>query len=138
MASSPPTAHRSPALSSATVRAFGLLLAGVATALALWRGWHGALAWPFLGLAAALAGLALAWQAPLVPLARAWMALAEWLHALVNPVLMLLLYVLAVVPTGLLMRALGKDPLRLKRDPAATSYWVPREGRHVSTMKDQF
>ena len=25
------------------------------------------------------------------------------------------------------MRALGKDPLRLRRNTAATSYWIPRE-----------
>ena len=44
---------------------------------------------------------------------------------LVLPVFCVMLYYLAVVPTGLVMRALGKDPLRLRKDPAATSYWIP-------------
>jgi hypothetical protein len=30
-------------------------------------------------------------------------------------------------PLGLLMRALGKTPLKLRRDPAVRSYWVARE-----------
>jgi len=38
------------------------------------------------------------------------------------------------------MRALGKDPLRLKRDPKATSYWIVREppGPAPETMKHQY
>jgi hypothetical protein len=41
---------------------------------------------------------------------------------------------------GVLMRLLGKDPLRLKRDPAAPSYWIPRAstGSGEDAMKNQF
>jgi hypothetical protein len=46
----------------------------------------------------------------------------------------------AVLPTGLIMRALGKDPLRLKRRPDANSYWIERHppGPAHKSMKDQF
>jgi hypothetical protein len=46
----------------------------------------------------------------------------------------------AVLPTGLVMRALGKDPLRLKRQPDANSYWIERRppGPAPKSMKDQF
>ena len=45
-----------------------------------------------------------------------------------------------VMPIGLLMRAVGKDPLRLRREPAAGSYWIAREppGPEPDTMKNQF
>ena len=48
------------------------------------------------------------------------------LGRLINPLVMGLLFYLVVTPTGLIMRALGKDLLRLKRDPDATSYWIER------------
>jgi len=58
----------------------------------------------------------------------------------VNPVVMALLFYGTVLPTGLVMRALGKDLLRLKRQPEATSYWIMRAppGPASETMKDQF
>jgi hypothetical protein len=35
---------------------------------------------------------------------------------------------------------MGKDPLRLKRQPNTDSYWIPRRppGPPPETMKDQF
>ena len=44
-----------------------------------------------------------------------------------------------MLPLGA-MRLAGKDLLRLKRDPKAASYWVPRDSGAVPTgsMKDQF
>jgi hypothetical protein len=38
-----------------------------------------------------------------------------------------LLYYGMFVPMGWLMRATGRDPLRLARDPAAASYWIERD-----------
>jgi hypothetical protein len=61
------------------------------------------------------------------PLNRAWFWVGQALHRVVNPVLMALIYFGSVVPTGLVLKLLGKDPLRLQRDRAAASYWVPRD-----------
>ena len=84
--------------------------------------------------------MALWWIEGLLPLTSAWLKLGAVLHAIVNPVMMALLFVLAIVPTGIAMRLAGKDLLRLKRDPKAASYWVPRDSGAVPTgsMKDQF
>lgn len=41
----------------------------------------------------------------------------------VGQVLLTLVFFLMVVPVGLLLRLLGKDLLRLRRDRHATSYW---------------
>jgi hypothetical protein len=48
-----------------------------------------------------------------------------------------LLFVVAVVPTGLVLRLLGKDPLRLRFDPAAPSYWQRRTAQ-PGPMSEQF
>ena len=45
-----------------------------------------------------------------------------------------------VAPIGLLMRLFGKNPLRLKFDRVAHSYWIERNppGPAGATMKNQF
>jgi len=76
----------------------------------------------------------------LAPLNRLWMRLGAVLHKVVNPLVLGIMFFLVVVPTGLLMRAFGKDPLRLKIDEKADSYWIKREppGPAKESIKDQF
>ena len=71
------------------------------------------------------------------PLNIAWMRFALVLSKIVNPIVMAILFAIAIVPAGLLMQ-LRHDPLRRKRRPDAMSYWIEREGDEVSTMKNQF
>lgn len=124
-----------------SARSLGLLLAALLGGWGLWRVWQGGAAWwPWLAAATAAAGAALWRPALLVPLTRGWLKLGDLLHGVVNPLVMLLLFVLVVTPTGLLMRLFGKDPLRLRLDRQAASYWIPRDDAQVraSSMKDQF
>jgi hypothetical protein len=76
----------------------------------------------------------------LKPLNRVWFKFGLLLHRIVNPVIMGLLFYGSVLPTGMIVRALGKDLLRLKFEPKADSYWIVREppGPSPETMKDQF
>jgi hypothetical protein len=78
--------------------------------------------------------------AALNPLNRAWLKFGLLLHKIINPVVMGLVFYGAVLPTGLVMRAMGKDLLRLKLQPEADSYWIVRRppGPAPETMKDQF
>src|SRR5271154_1105934 len=48
--------------------------------------------------------------------------------------------VVTIMPIGLVMRAMGKDFLRLRIDPAAKSYWIdrPPPGPPPQSMKNQF
>ena len=124
-----------------SARSFGLLLAALLLLTGAWRSSRGlGSCWVWLPPAALLAGSALWWTTPLQPLTRGWLKLADLLHAIVNPLIMALLYALAVVPTGLLMRLFGKDPLRLRLDPKAASYWIARDPGLAppTSMKDQF
>jgi hypothetical protein len=122
-------------------RSFGLVFAVVFAIIGLW---------PLLGdrdiriwsLAIALVFLAAAVLRPalLAPLNRLWTRFGLLLHRFVNPIIMGLLFYLVVTPTGLVMRMLGKDLLRLRFDRQAKSYWIDRRppGPAPETMKDQF
>jgi len=93
-----------------------------------------------LALAVLFAGLALSWTAALAPLNRLWLRFGLLLYKVVQPLVLGLLFYGTVTPVGWLMRKAGKDPLRLRRDPAAQSYWVLRQppGPAPESMKNQF
>lgn len=71
---------------------------------------------------------------------RAWGRFGLWLGRIVSPVMTGVVFYGVVTPIGLLMRLVGKDVLRLRRDPAATSYWIVRDppGPPPQSMSDQF
>ena len=47
-------------------------------------------------------------------------------------VLLLIVFLGVVTPTGILMRLFGKDLLGLRIDRDRASYWMPHEGPHTS------
>lgn len=66
-----------------------------------------------------------------------WMRFALLLSKVVNPLVMLVLFMLVIVPAGLIMR-LRHDPLQKKPLPDAKSYWILRGSDDRSDMKNQF
>jgi hypothetical protein len=122
-------------------RAFGLVFAAFFVLLALLPAVHGApIRWWALIAAAAFAATAFLFPHLLHPLNRIWFALGMLLHHVVNPVIMALMFYGAILPMALLLRAFGKDILRLKRDPDAATYLIPREppAPAPDSMKKQF
>ena len=122
-------------------RSFGIVMAVVLALVAAFNWYYGGRAWPWLGVVAALfAAGALIYPVVLKPLNWIWFKFGLLLHAIISPIIMCLLFYVAVWPTGLIMRAFGKDPLRLKREPESSTYWIAREprGPKPETMKDQF
>ena len=106
-----------------------LLPLAVAGGLLRWR--HVLPVGPWLGLMVVLAGTAGA--ACLRPqwfrgYYRFSTRAGFWLSDLLAKLILVAVFLLLLVPLGLLLRLLGQDPLRLKRDPLAASYW--------STAKD--
>jgi hypothetical protein len=93
-----------------------------------------------LVVAAAFAAMAFFAPTWLTPLNRLWFRFGMLLHHVVNPVVMGVLFFVVILPIALLMRAFGKDPLRLKRDAQASSYWIAREppGPAPGSMRKQF
>jgi hypothetical protein len=122
-------------------RSFGWVMAAAFAAVTLLNVWHVGRVWPWTGGVAALfLAAALLRPAKLHPLNLIWLKFGLLLHRVVNPVIMALLFYGTVLPTGLVMRMLGKDLLRLKREPGSDSYWIVRQppGPAPETMKDQF
>ena len=100
-------------------RGLGLVFAAVFAIIALWPliGGHAPRAWAIV-VAVVFLALADLWPAAPRPLNKVWFKFGMLLGAVMTPVVMALLYILVFVPTGLLMRLFGKDPMRLKADPA--------------------
>ena len=122
-------------------RSFGLVFAGFFALLAAYNAWHHRGLWPlWLALAPVFLVLALVRPHVLAPLNRIWTGLGLFLGMIVSPVVLGFMYFLVVTPIGMLMRWLGKDPLRLRGDPAAPSYWIVRDppGPSRESMRDQF
>ncbi|HEX9792001.1 MAG TPA: SxtJ family membrane protein [Kiloniellales bacterium] len=122
-------------------RTFGLVLAGVFSLIGLWPLVRGG-EFRLWSLAFAVFFLLIALTRPrlLAPLNRVWTKLGRVLHRIVNPVVMGVLFYLVVTPTGLMMRLLGKDLLRLRFEPNEKSYWIERQppGPAPESMKQQF
>ena len=96
--------------------------------------------WWALGIAGVFLSAAILAPKSLNPLHRIWLRLGLLLHKITNPLLMGLIYYAVLVPTGLLMRLRGKDPLHLNRDTAASTYWTNRDppGPAPGSMTRQF
>lgn len=122
-------------------RAFGLVFSAVFLIVALWplMGAGGPRPWALL-VAAALFVVSFAAPAWLAPASRLWLRFGELLHRIVSPAILALMFYGVVLPTGLVLRALGKDPLRLRFDRGAASYWIRRDppGPGPESFRDQF
>ncbi len=134
-------AGHGPQVTAGSERGFGLVFAAVFTIIAcvplargdLPSGWA-------LAVAGVFAALALLAPRTLAPLNRAWFRLGMLLGAVVSPVVLGAIFFTTIAPIGLLMRSLGKDPLRLARDPQASTYWLRREppGPPPASLERQF
>jgi hypothetical protein len=74
------------------------------------------------------------------PVNKYWTKLGLLMGRIVSPVITAVLFYAVVTPTAILFRILGKDPLRLSRDPEVRSYWIVRQppGPAPETMANQF
>jgi len=141
---------REETIESGSDRGFGLTVGGILLAIAFmrlslswWRGGAVAPGWfdyGLIGVGLPLLLLGLTVPSLLAPLNRAWTQLGLLLFKVVNPIVLGLIFLVTILPIGLLLRAFGKDPLRLRFDPDAKSYWIPRDppGPDPSTMPQQF
>ncbi len=131
---------RSEAVTGGSDRSFGIVMTVAFTVISLLNWWRDGHLWRWtLGIGAFFLAATLFYPAALKPLNWLWLKLGLLLHKVVNPIVMALIFFGTVLPTGLVMRALGRDPLRLKRRPDVNSYWIERPpGPAPESMKDQF
>jgi hypothetical protein len=135
------SAHHEVSVQGSSNRSFGLIFAAFLSVVGLLplfsrgevRVWA-------LVVAAVFAVLAVTVPAVLAPLNRLWMRLGLLLHRIVNPIVLGVMFLTAIVPIGLLMRLFGKDLLRLTFSKDASSYWINRDpkGPEPQSLKRQF
>lgn len=135
------TRHHSQVLEGSSDRNFGLVFAAFFLIVALTPLFHGqdTRLWA-VGVSTTFSILALAIPAVLAPLNHLWTAFGLLLHRIASPIALAILFYGVVAPTGLLMRLLGKDPLRLHFDRDAPSYWIQRTppGPSAESLNNQF
>jgi len=83
---------------------------------------------------------ALALPKALAPLNWVWTRFGLLLHRIVSPVVLGILFFVVFTPLGIIIRLSGGDPLRLRFDPKAQTYWIGRTppGPAPESLKDQF
>ena len=122
-------------------RSFGLVFAAVFAIIGLLPVLFGRTPrlWA-LGVAGLFLAAALFLPRVLTPLNRLWFKLGLLLHRVVSPVAMGIVFFGVITPMALVMRLLGKDPLRLRFDRDAPTYWIDRSppGPAPESLKDQF
>jgi len=111
------------------LRKYGLVMFvafGVISGLLFWRERPG---WVFTAAPSLLfLVLALALPKALAPVEKLWMKLAAVLGFIMTNVLLFLVFVLAIIPTGFILRILDKTPIKKgfseKSSSSSNSYWI--------------
>ncbi len=119
-------------------RGFGLVFASVFAIVGLLPLWHGhpVRTWA-LALAAVFLLAALVAPRILAPLNRLWFRFGLALGAVMTPVMMGLIFVVAVIPTALALKLFRKDPMQRRLSREAATYWERREAQ-PGPMREQF
>jgi hypothetical protein len=93
-----------------------------------------------LGISAVFLFFTFFFTSVLQPLNVLWFKFGMLLASIVNPLVMLLMYAIVIVPFGVAARLFGKDLLRLKTEPNAKSYWIERDppGPAPDSIEQQF
>jgi hypothetical protein len=122
----------------ASDRSFGLLVGGAFLLLGLLPAIkHGRVRLWMIILGGILLLLAAVLPRSLWRIKRAWLFFGFLIGLVMSPVVLGILFYGVITPFGLLMRLFGHDPLRLRSNPALTTYWRERTGP-PSEMSDQF
>ena len=121
-----------------TERNFGLVFAAVFVIISLYPLWFGKNIhlWACI-IAFIFFILAIFLPKALFVINKLWLKLGLFLGAIVSPIIMGIIFFLAVTPTGMIMRLLGKYILNQKMKKSIKSYWIKRK-ENLSSMKNQF
>jgi len=93
--------------------------------------------WIFLSLAVVFFVITIFRPSLLRGLNVAWFKVGMFLARIINPLVMLLLFSILILPVGVLFRMIGRDALMRNYESNIDSYWVERKSQPKS-MKNQF
>ena len=122
------------------LRSFGLIVGSIFALIGLWPLlWRGQplRLWGVL-LGGILMTLALLMPRSLAQVYRLWMTVGDVLGRINSSIILGVLFYCLFTPMGLVMRLLGKDPMRRALLPGEETYRVRREARPASHMPHQF
>ena len=126
-----------PPMNAAELRQFGLVFSGIITALfgliiPFVFGFNFPV-WPWV-LAGVVGGLALVYPKALNSFYQLWMRFGVIMNIIMSRLILGTVFVLTVIPSGLIFRLRGKDILDLKTDESLKSYrndLVARDHDHL-------
>ena len=119
-------------------RSFGLVFFGFFLIISIWPLIHGEelRIWSlFISIIFLLLGLFN--SKILTPLNKAWLKFGIFLGNFIAPIVMAIIFFAVVTPTGLILRLMGKDLLRLKKNKDKKTYWIQKND-YKTSMKKQF
>ncbi len=120
------------------LRKYGLIMSsafGVITVLLVLRG---RAVWVYTAVPSAVFLIfALAFPKALSPVEKYWMKLASVMGFVMTNVLLVLVYIFAIVPTGLILRLLGKNSVRRGFQRNLNSYWIDVDPDGPSSRPDK-
>lgn len=93
--------------------------------------------WPWI-LAGILAVWALVAPASLQPVYRGWMRFGLLISSITTPLILGLVFYVVIMPFGVVMRAIGHDPMARKIDDEIPSYRVPSRKTDAKGMERPF
>jgi hypothetical protein len=129
--------HREPP----SLRSFGLTFVTVFALIAIWPMFFGGPV-RIWSLTISIVMLALTFFAPavLAPLNRLWFKIGMLMHGIVSPIILGLMFFVAVTPIALLMRLFGKRLISKGPEADKASYWIKRDppGPDPKSLNNQF
>ena len=125
-------------IKAGTERNFGLVFAAVFVIISLYPLWFG----KNIHLWACIIAFIFFFFAIFLPKAlivpnKLWFKFGMLLGAIVSPIIMGIIFFLTVIPTGIIIRLLGKDLLHQKLNKSKKSYWIQKI-HSLDSMKNQF
>ena len=120
-------------------REFGLIVGGVfvlIAAYAYFRKGHANIVCLAIGLVLITAAILIPLRLTLIK--TGWEKLGQFLGYINTIVLLTVVYLVVVTPMAMLNRLFGKDPLKLKTNREAKSYWETSDTKDKLEMKQQF
>jgi hypothetical protein len=108
------------------LRSFGIIMAVVLSLIASVLLWNDRPVCMYLFVISSLFLISgIAFPRLLKPIEFVWMKLAFILGYIMTRIILTIVFYLAVTPVGLLRQLFSKDPLDMKIDKDAASYWKP-------------
>src|SRR5690349_2386018 len=109
-------------------RSFGIVFGIVFALIGIWPVMHQQpVRWWSFCIAAAFLVTAALRPVLLSALNKLWYRIGIAMGRVVSPIALGIVFYGVIAPLGWSLKVLGKDPLRLKRDAKASTYWIERQ-----------